>query len=461
MTRPVVVERRTLLPVGADAAWAWHARPGALERLLPPWHEVRVVARSGGLQEGSQVTLLIHLGPLAVTWVAEHREVEPGRGFTDVLVRGPFDRWRHEHRFESLSPGSCELAERIECIPPLGATGIFLAESVVRREAERLLAWRHAVLAADLAAHAAAGPRRLHVAVTGSSGLLGRSLIPFLTAGGHRVTRLVRRAPGGGPGEVRWDPAGDGLEPAALAGVDAVVHLAGENVAGGRWTEARKRRIRESRVGGTRKLAESLARAAERPPALVAASAVGVYGDRGDEVLTEPSPPGSGFLAEVCREWEEASAPAQAAGVRVTHLRFGIVLTPAGGALERMLPPFRLGLGGPLAGGRHWMSWISIDDAVQVIHFALGNEGLTGPANAVAPEPVTNAEFTRALGRTLGRPTRFPVPAAALRLLFGELADQALLGSQRAVPARLVDLGYRFRHPTIDAALAHVLGRIA
>jgi len=297
----------------------------------------------------------------------------------------------------------------------------------------------------------------LHVAVTGASGLIGSLLIPVLTAGGHRVTRVVRHPPG--PGEIRWDPGGPGLHPALLRGVDAVVHLAGENIAGGRWTAARKHRILESRRLGTRLLAEAIARAPDRPRVLVSASAIGIYGDRGDELLTEASPPGGGFLPEVARVWEAETHPAEAAGVRVVRLRIGLLLSLAGGLLRRMLPPFRLGIGGRLGSGTAWMSWISADDLVGAFEHVMTMESIRGPVNAVGPAPVRNAEFTRELGRALGRPTLIPVPRAALRLLFGQMADEAILASARVVPGVLLESGYRFHHPTLGAALAHVLRR--
>jgi uncharacterized protein (TIGR01777 family) len=266
----------------------------------------------------------------------------------------------------------------------------------------------------------------------------------------------VRAVPAAGE-EYRWDPAAGTVDPAALEGLDEVVHLAGETVSG-RWTDAKKERILRSRVDGTRTLSEALAGLERRPRVLVQASAVGYYGDRGAEQLTEDSPPGDGFLSEVVREWEAASRPAEEAGIRVVRLRFGIVLSPAGGALRTMLRPFRLGVGGKLGSGRQWMSWVSIDDVVGAIRHALATEELAGVANTVAPNPVTNAEFTKTLGRVIGRPTLLPVPGAALRLALGEFSQEAL-ASTRVVPRRLLETGYEFRHPDLEQALRHVLGR--
>jgi uncharacterized protein len=295
------------------------------------------------------------------------------------------------------------------------------------------------------------------VAVTGASGLLGSALLPALRAAGWTPRAVVRRA--AGPGEVRWDPAAGKIDLPALEGVDAAVHLAGESIAAGRWTAEAKRRIRDSRILGTRLLAESLVRLQRRPRVLISASAIGIYGDRGDASLDETSELGTDFLARVGQEWEAAARPAAEAGIRVVHLRFGIVLAREGGALGQMLTPFKLGVGGPLGSGRQWMSWIAIDDAVGAILEAITNEAARGPINAVAPEPVRNAEFAARLGEALHRPALLPAPAFALRALFGEMADGALLASQRVVPARLATLGYRFKYPSLPQALEAILGR--
>lgn len=294
----------------------------------------------------------------------------------------------------------------------------------------------------------------MRTALTGASGLVGTTLVPFLTTSGHEVVRLVRRP--AGEGEVEWDTSlGISLE--GLNGVDNVVHLAGENIAEGRWNEDKKQRIRDSRVVGTTAIAKSLASMENPPTTLVCASAVGFYGDRGDEELSENSPLGKGFLPEVCKEWEDAAAPAREKGIRVVHLRFGVVLTPAGGALAKMLMPFKMGVGGRVGSGNQYMSWLSIEDAAGVILHALNTDSLLGAVNAVA-EPVTNTAFTKALGRALKRPTIFPMPGFMARVAFGEMADALLLASTRVVPKALDASGYDFRHRTIDEALRDLLG---
>ena len=292
------------------------------------------------------------------------------------------------------------------------------------------------------------------VAVAGASGMIGKALARRLEREGHTVLRLVRRAPKIA-GEVSWDPAAGSIDAAALEGVDAVVNLAGENI-GERWTAERKRRIRESRAGATTLLAGALAGLQRKPKVWVNASAVGIYGDRGDELLGEESAPGDGFLAGVVREWEAATKPAADAGIRVVLPRFGVVLSAGGGALGKMLTPFKLGVGGPMGSGKQWMSWISLHDAVEVILRALRDERLSGPVNAVAGA-TTNDEFSQALGRVLGRPAIIPVPAFGLKLAFGEMAEETILASQRAEARVLQGIGHTFHHPDVYAALRAAL----
>lgn len=297
----------------------------------------------------------------------------------------------------------------------------------------------------------------MHIAVSGSHGMVGSELVPFLTTGGHKVTRIVRD--GGVETQMEWDPSANRFDATDLEPVDAVVHLAGENIAGRRWNAAQKQRIRDSRVNGTRLLCEGLAQMKNPPQVLVSASAIGYYGDRGEERLDESSPPGSGFLADVARAWEQATKPAIDAGIRVVNLRFGVILSPKGGALAKMLAPFKLGGGGIVGNGRQYWSWISVDDAVGAVRHAIMTDSLSGPVNAVAPDAVTNRTFTKTLGRVLSRPTVVPIPAFVARCALGEMANELLLASTRVEPARLTESSYQFRHPELEDALRHLLGR--
>lgn len=297
----------------------------------------------------------------------------------------------------------------------------------------------------------------MRILLTGSHGLVGSALTPALVGDGHEVRPLVRYATGYGSHDIEWSPERYSIAMSRIEGFDAVVHLAGESIAEGRWTDEKKQRIRDSRIQGTRLLAESLPTLKQPPKVFLCASAIGYYGNRGDEVLTEESAPGNDFLSRVCIEWEEATREAAEKGIRTANMRFGIILDKKGGALGKMLPPFRMGIGGRIGDGKQWMSWIALDDVVNAIRHALNTETLSGPVNYVTPNPVRNSEFTKTLGRALSRPTLFPIPAFGVRLAFGEMADALLLSSQRVQPTKLTASSFEFSYPTLAAALTHIL----
>lgn len=433
--------------------FAWHARPGALARLSPPWAPLRPIVESDSLERGRAVLAF----PGGLRWVADHDPsgYDPPRRFVDTVgvdglssmpARIAVPRWRHTHDFEAVDGDRTRVVDRVDTAVP----GFLL---------RHMFNYRHAQLAGDLRAHRlgeANGLRPLTVAISGASGLVGTALAAFLTTGGHRVLGLVRRIPRG-PDERRWDPA----DPASdlLDGVDAVVHLAGASIAG-RFTPAHKEAIRDSRIDPTRRLAELVGRTGG-PAVFVCASAVGYYGDdRGDEVLTEDSARGDGFLADVVAGWERACEPAGQSGVRVVNVRTGIVQSPLGGTLRLLRPLFWAGFGGRLGDGRQWLSWIGLDDLLDVYHRALWDAALSGPVNAVAPVPVRNADYTRTLAAVLHRPAVVPVPPAGPRVLLGdEGARELAYACQRVEPTKLLAAGHRFRHPVIDPALRHLLGK--
>ena len=452
------------LPASAQDAFDWHARPGAFDRLVPPWERIELLERGEGIGPGSRTVLKTFVGPFWRRWVALHQESGAPLAFRDVQTQGPFASWDHLHTMRPLAAGSdappCEYEDRVQYALPFAALSHRVAGGWVRGQLERTFAYRHRVVARDLARHASTPPvATMKIAVTGASGLVGSSLVPFLTTGGHEVVRLVRRAPQGAD-EVQWDPKSGLTDPSKLEGVDAVVHLAGDNIAKGRWTREKKERIEKSRTEGTRNLAAALAKLEHKPKAFVTASAIGFYGaDRGDEALDDHSTPGDDFLANVCREWEAAAQPARDAGIRVVNLRLGIVLSPKDGALAKMLTPFKLGAGGKVGSGKQWMSWVSIDDVVGGFHHALVTDSLEGPVNLVAPNPVQNQGFTTALGRVLNRPTLFPLPGFVVKTIFGEMGEALLLGSQRVQPTRLLESGFKFDEPELEGALRHLLGK--
>jgi len=433
----------------------WHGRPGAFLRLSPPWQPMRVIVEADSLRDGRAELAL----PGGLRWVAQHRAdlFDPPRRFVDEIgSAGPASlparlavRWRHTHDFDEIADGKTRVIDRLDTPVP-------------GRALRPMFAYRHRQLADDLAAHKTAADHGLMpatIAVTGSSGLVGSTLAAFLSTGGHRVIRLVRHA-ASDPGERQWNP--DNPDPNLLAGVDAVIHLAGSSIAG-RFTDGHRRAIRESRITPTRRLAELVARTPGGPSVLICASAIGVYGyDRGDEVLGEDSDRGEGFLAGVVADWEDATTPAQQAGARVALVRTGIVQSPRGGTLRLLRPLFAAGLGGRVGDGQQWLSWIGIDDLVDIYHRAVWDTNMSGPVNAVAPQPVRNVDYTRTLAHVLHRPAVLPVPPLAPRVLLGEQGARELAcASQRVSPARLQAGGHRFRHPDLEQALRHLLGRAA
>jgi uncharacterized protein (TIGR01777 family) len=442
-----------------EEVFAWHARPGALRRLTPPWESIRVKSRTGGLEVGATAVLTIRRGPVDLTWEVRHTAYEKDRLFVDEQVRGPFATWRHEHRFEPIEGGRTRLEDVVEWEPPLGTLGEIFTNALIEKSLARLFRFRATRLAGDLSLHQryGAGNGRV-VAITGATGLIGTALGLLLETGGYRVLRISRAAREG-EGWIRWDPAAGELDPHALEGVHAVINLAGESIAGIRWTPAKKEAILKSRQESTLLLSRTLAELDRLPEVFVSASAVGYYGNRGDERLTEGSGSGKGFLAEVCRKWEAATHTARAVGIRTVHLRGGVVLSPGGGVIGTTLLPFKLGLGGRLGSGRQYMSWVDLDDHTGMILHAMAEPRVRGALNSTSPNPVTNAAFADVLGRVLGRPTVIPVPSLGVRALLGEMGVELLLWGQRVLPQKAQETGYRFHFSHLEDSLAYQLGR--
>ena len=440
----------SVVDAGLDEVFSWHARPGAITRLAPPWQPVRVISEAGSLRDGRAVLGL----PGGLRWVAAHQPdgYDPPHAFADSLESRPLSAvlpWRHTHEFSPAGEQATLVTDVVDT--PLPA-----------RTLRSMFVYRHRQLAGDLAALARARaicPDTLTIAVTGSGGLIGTALTALLTTSGHRVIRLVRRPPQEA-GERYWRP--EDPSPDLLTGVDAVIHLAGASI-GGRFTSERKNEIRSSRIVPTRLLAELAAATADGAGlrAFVTASAIGIYGpDRGEEILTEESPRGEGFLADVVADWEDAATPAAAAGIRTVRVRTGIVQTPRGGMLRLLSPLFEAGLGGRLGSGKQWLAWIGLDDLLDVYLRAVLDPGLSGPVNAVAPEPARNIDYTRTLAGVLRRPALLPVPGLGPRLLLGdEGAKEIAEASQYVWPERLIAAGHRFRQPDLEGALRHLFGR--
>jgi uncharacterized protein (TIGR01777 family) len=460
----------TVVNAGLSDVFAWHGRPGAMARLTPPWLPVRVLQEANSLRDGQAVLGL----PGGLRWVAVHQPAsyDPPHMFADELESCPLAAvlsWRHRHQFAPAREAAGETWQTGEAAEPATLVTDAVDTTLPDRMLRPMFAYRHRQLADDLAAQARARaicPDSLTVAVTGSGGLIGTALTALLTTGGHRVIRLVRRPPRN-EGERQWRP--EEPAPTLLSGVDALIHLAGASI-GGRFTPDRKREIAESRIIPTRRLAElaaATATAANPDPdtpglrAFVTASAIGFYGpDRGEEILTETSPRGKGFLADVVADWEDAAAPAAAAGIRTVQVRTGIVQTPRGGMLRLLTPLFEAGLGGRLGSGTQWLAWIGLDDLLDIYLRAVTDPHLSGPVNAVAPEPVRNIDYTRTLARVLHRPALLPVPAFGPRLLLGaEGAAELVQASQYVRPEALIGAGHHFRQPQLEQALRHLFGR--
>ena len=463
---------RLSVPVPAAELFAWHERPGAFARLTPPWQPVRL-EHSDGIRNGDRAVIRLGYGRASVRWIAEHRAYNDactrGEGlceFRDLQIEGPFASWTHEHQMIPDGAGRSVLQDRIQYQLPLAPVSDLVGGWAADRQLERLFAYRHRVTREDLRRHAEADLEPLTIAVTGASGTIGSALCAFLTTGGHRVVRLVRSR-----GEavalnrseqeraVYWNVEAGEIDMGALrlAAPDAVVHLAGEPVFGIAYTEAKKRAIWESRTKGTQLLSRALAALDAPPRVLLSASASGIYGDTGSTPVNESDPPGEGFLADVCKAWEASTAEAEAAGIRVVHPRIGLVLTPAGGLLQTLLPPARLGLAAWPGDGSAFWGWIALDDAVYALHHLLASS-LEGPVNLSAPTPAPARTVVKAMGRALNRPAVLGAPASVLRRLGGEAADEIMLKSVRMVPARLRDDGFQHSYPTLDGALGHLLG---
>lgn len=441
----------------AQEVFEWHKRPGAFERLQPPWEEIAILSKDGkGIENDATLVLEKTIGWLKLNLTIKHQNYIEGEQFQDIQVDGPFKKWEHTHYFKKKDSRHSILEDKIDYKLPKKYSFIHnWLYDYINKQLDKLFNYRYETLKHDLKSHK--GKTTLKILISGSSGFIGSSLLPFLTSGGHQVIKLVRNHDTLQPDEIYWDMHKGEIHPSQLEGIDAVIHLAGENIAQ-RWSEEKKNQIVESRVLGTRVLSRALAGLKDPPKVFISASAIGYYGNRGDEILTEESSMGHNFLAEVCDQWEAATEPAKDRGIRVVNLRFGVVLSPKGGALKQMLLPFKFGLGGVVGSGKQYVSWIAIDDVLGIINTILFNEAIHGPVNAVSPKPITNKEMTEIIGKIMHRPTFMRMPEFAARLVFGQMADELLLNSQRVIPEVMIGSGFIFAYPKFEDALKHLLG---
>ena len=459
----------TPMPVGQQQLYDYHASGGAFERLIPPWDQIRIEHWKGGedtahlptaeqfgdISTGTEVHLNIGPSPFALSLIARHTEHANPTGFVDEQVKGPFSKWKHQHRFVADAKGASTLVDELDFQAPFW--GMF--DWMVTPKITQTFLLRHLRTLMDLTRferYAHLGVKK--IAITGSSGLIGRNLSALFRAAGHQVFHLVRRVPQS-PNEIQWSVKEGSIDAVSLEGMDAVIHLAGESI-DGRWTADKKKRILTSRVDGTRLLSKTLAALQHPPEVLISASAVGFYGNHPDEVATESSGATSDFLSQVCVAWEEAADVAREAGIRVVHPRMGVVLSGQGGALKKMLPAFLAGAGGQLGNGQQWMPWVALEDALGLLMTMVFETDISGPVNVVSPKPVQNKEFTKVLGAVIRRPTILPVPKFAIRALFGEMGQTLLLEGRRVKPQVALDTEFDYWHDDLEYALRFELGHM-
>ncbi len=445
-------------PGTAQELYDWHSRPGALERLIPPWENTQVVERVGSIGPGGRVVLKLHAGPVPYLWHARHIEDQPGVMFRDIQERGPFRRWIHTHRFSDTPEGAL-LEDEIEYALSGQAFLPNVADRMVQQTLERVFRYRHVTLREDLLLHQQCSTQPLRILITGASGVLGSALRPLLTTGGHEVWTLVRRMPNRSNNEIYWDPAQDQLNLAGLPPFDGVIHLAGDNIGEGRWTSAKKQRVIDSRVQGTGLIARTIAALPVKPKVFLSASAVGFYGNCLDCCMREEDRAGGDFISDVCTLWEQSARPAEEAGIRTVFMRIGVVLSPRGGALQRLLSTSAVGFCRGFGEGSQYISWIGINDMVGAVLHTLSCAQLEGPVNIAAPQPVTNADLMQTLARVLHRPLLPAVPAGLLKTLYGQMASEVLLGGCRVSTDKLQRSGYVFRQAALEPALRQLLGR--
>ena len=452
---PTTFSWKSTLPFPVRDVFAWHTRPGAFDRLNPPWRPVTIIQAPSSLESGSQVSIRLPIiGPLSLRWDLTHTGYVDGVEFCDEQVRGPFHSWKHRHRFVEVSPRSTDMIDEISYKLPWYARPL---AHLCAQELARLFAFRHAQLASDIELHNrwAAAPRK-KIIIAGSSGFIGSALTSFLSTAGHSVIQLIRRKPET-TDERYWDPERGILDPSIFNEVDVVINLAGEPLLG-RWSNKKKQSIKESRVKSAALIARTIASLQKPPEVAIMSSAIGIYGDTHNTHADESSRSGSGFLADVCAAWENASQPIAHSSCRLVNLRIGTVLNARGGALKQMLLSFRMGLGGPLGLGSQYMSWIGMSDLLGMIEHIIYSPAISGPFNAVAPLACTNRQFAEALGHVLRRPTILRVPGATLRLVFGELADSMLLCSSRVLANKSLSSGYSYLRPDLQSTIAFECG---
>ena len=445
-----VYTKKSVMPVIQKKLFAWHENPCALERLTPPWNKIKVVHKDEGLQPGSKTQIKLYFGPIPFSWIARHTKYVEGEVFCDTQIKGPFSKWTHEHKMIQKSETDSFLEDRIHY-----KTFGNIYPRFVHNSIERLFTYRHRTLHHDLQVYHQFPSKPLKIALTGASGLIGSELAVFLRNAGHHVLPIVRRE--AKKDEVFWNIDSKIIEADKLEGLDAVINLAGENIGTGRWSSKKKKAILDSRIKGTAFLVETLNRLKSPPKVFISASGAGYYGSNLQTPAHETSPPGKDFLAQVCEQWEEKAKEFDKG--RLVIIRPGVILSPKGGALKKMLLPFKLGLGGKLGSGKQLISWITIDDLIYQIYRILLSPHIEGPVNLCAPKPISNMEFSKTLATTLFRPCIFSQPSFLVKTIFGEMAENLLLSSIDVRPSKLEKAEMPFYYSDLSFALRHLLGK--
>ena len=447
-----------------EDVWSWYDSSGAFRRIMPEWEGITPI-QAGALVDGERTKFKVSLGPIKQMWVARHYGVTKGEVFNDVMEKGPFGAWDHEHKFVTTSASTSAIHDTVEWRLPLHPLTFWTAPFTVNGRVDQMFKFRTTRVRNDLDRIAGfAHLPRQRILVSGSTGLIGLQLCAFLSAAGHSITRLVRPssklpADANGDDVVEWNDQTGELISGDLNGFDTVIHLAGAGIGDKRWSAKRKTLIRESRTVPTRNLTTLLAGLDKPPSTFLCGSAIGFYGNRGEETLHESSAPGDNYLAEICQAWEASAQPAVDAGIRTIWLRTGLVITPMGGVLQKLLLPAKLGGGGPVGNGRQYYSWVSLDDQIYSIHHLLMSPECEGHYNITGPEPLTQKRFAKVLGKVLRRPAFMPLPGFVLKIMLGEMAKGLVLDGQRVLPTRLEESGYTFQHRDLESCLRQCLGR--
>ena len=456
--------QKTKINVPVEKAFAWHEQEGAIARLTPPWAPLELVSREGrGVEKGVRVKFRIRIFKklsifkLTIDWIAEHIDYQKNVEFRDRQLKGPFALWEHTHRFIPDGDSAMIMEDRVKFKLPFGALSRPFYK-LAKKEFERMFSYRHRVLKHDLENISEKSPK-MKIVISGASGTIGNALVAYLQSYGHEVIRLVRKKDKLQKGELYWDPYTNFLDLEQAGPLDAVINLNGMDISRGKWTDSQKQKLIDSRIIPTGLLVEKMKKLKHKPETFISASAIGIYGEGGDKVLTESSPYGDFFISEVCRQWEDAALPAESAGIRTIRLRIGIVLSPAGGALARMIPPFQLGCGVIISTGRQYMSWISMDDAISAILHIINTKEISGAVNLTAPKPLTNKEFSESLGKVFSKKVHFRLPEGIVRVIWGQMGKETLLAGARVEPQKLLNSGFSFQHQTLFQAFKDLLGR--